>query len=101
MIAKSPADLLTSLHQFLGVRSGPRYFNRHLEERINPAGSGEGGVPEAAREMLTRLLDREIAEYFDLLNLLRPDLSAAVRNRHGIGPVATPSRPVLGSDQTG
>lgn len=90
MIASAPDRLLTGLHRFLGVRQGARYFNRHLEERINPAGSAEGGVPDAARERLETLLADEIAAYRDLLGLFDPGQSRAITERLGFGPVATP-----------
>ena len=92
MIAQSPDRLLTGLHQFLGVRSGPRYFNRHLEERINPAGSGEGGVPPAAREILTGLLATEMAQYQELKGLFlnRDRDSVGAQEFDGFGPVVTP-----------
>lgn len=92
MIATSPETLLTGLHRFLGVRSGPRYFNRHLAERINPAGSGEGGIPAAARDCLAGLLREETAEYRELRGLFSADSLAreALSRRFGFGSLVTP-----------
>jgi hypothetical protein len=90
MIASRPDELLTGLHRFLGVRSGPRYFNRHLTERINPA--GDGGIPESALASLTAALAEEIAQYAGLRPLFSPDrsISDAVGQTFGFGPVAIP-----------
>lgn len=101
MIASRPDELLTGLHRFLGVRSGPRYFNRHLAERINPA--GENDIPEAALTSLTQVLAEEIDQYAGLRPLFSADLaeSDAVREQFGFSAVATPTRPCLVSDATG
>lgn len=97
MISDSPRALLQGLHRFLGVRTGEKYFNQHLEERINPAASegGGGGVPETARPRLEALLAHEIAEYRALLGLFAEDKEAAdaVPARHRFAPVATPANP--------
>ena len=94
MIGGSPRELLSGVQRFLGVRSGPRYFNRHLEERINPAGSEGGGVPAAAREKLEELLAEEIAEYAELRRLFSGGRDAkAVADRLGFSLVSTPSDP--------
>lgn len=99
MIGGSPRELLTGLQQFLDVRSGPKYFNRHLEERINPAGSEGGGVPTAAREKLEELLAEEIAEYAELRRLFSAEREDAksVADRLGFSMVSTPSDPVATS----
>ncbi len=96
MIGDSPRELLEGLHRFLGLRTGEKYFNRHLEERINPAGGDGGGVPGAARTKLEELLPDEIAEYEELRLLFseEADESEKVATRLGFAPVATPRLPI-------
>ncbi len=95
MIGETPRALLEGLHRFLGVRTGEKYFNQHLEERINPAGGEAGGVPEAARSRLRELLAEEIAEYGALRELFHADREKATEicASHGFAPVATPGQP--------
>ena len=63
-IASKPIRLLSAIHEFLDVATGPRYFGRHLHDRINPAPSGE--IPPAARELLRDLLEQENSDYREL-----------------------------------
>ena len=104
MIAKTPEELLTGLHRFLGIRHGPRYFNRHLEERINPAASGgESRVPDFARQRLSDLLSEEIGQYEALKRLfdLPPSETGTLREKFAFRPVAVPRFPVIDSESTG
>lgn len=88
-IAAEPAALILALQQFLGIRPGPKYFNRHLGERINPAGEGnnrKGGITPHARRFLDHLLAREIEEYRDLTRALRnPDEKERMSGLAGMG----------------
>ena len=75
MIESAPRELLLALQQFLGVRSGERYFNRHLGERINPSSvdttSRPSNIPGPAREYLEELLAEELADYEELKSRLQ------------------------------
>ncbi|MCB1065323.1 MAG: sulfotransferase domain-containing protein [Verrucomicrobiae bacterium] len=95
MIEASPRELLTGLQRFLGIRSGERYFNRHLEERINPAAadvvSRPSHMPDVARDYLMDLLAEEADQYRELRRLfqlgdIRPSLP-------GIGVISFPAAP--------
>ncbi|MCB1231103.1 MAG: sulfotransferase [Verrucomicrobiae bacterium] len=100
MIGESPRELLEGLHRFFGVRRGERYFNKHLKERINPAGSEGGGVPDSAREKLEELLAEEIADYRILRELFTGDPGPTCA-KFEIGNVATPRSPEIVADSTG
>ncbi|NNE94302.1 MAG: hypothetical protein HKN23_21855 [Verrucomicrobiales bacterium] len=65
MIQCAPAALLTSLHDFLGVRSGTKYSGRHLEERFGISRSKEERepIPEGMLEFLNDYFREESRDY--------------------------------------
>lgn len=101
MIESAPRDLLLALQRFLGIRAGEKYFNRHLEERINPAASHAtsrpSNIPAEAREYLEDLLADELLEYRQLRESLRagtsPSNGVPDPERYGIGVVSSVADP--------
>ena len=65
-IASEPERLLSAIHDFLDVATGPRYFGRHLRDRINAAPSGE--IPPPAKQLLGDLLEEENRDYRELVD---------------------------------
>ncbi|MEM7603436.1 MAG: sulfotransferase [Verrucomicrobiota bacterium] len=70
VLSERPEALLTSIHEFLGVRTGPRYFGRHLREQINPTASSSA-LPGDVIRFLEDLLSDEIVEFQMLTAKLR------------------------------
>ena len=65
-IAAAPAALLTQIHQFLEVRAGPRYFGKHLRERINP--TADGDVSDEVRQLAREILRENVADYRQVID---------------------------------
>ncbi len=63
-IANEPDKILSAIHRFLGVPTGPRYLGDHLLEKINPA--TEARIPQEADAYLRELLSDEVADYEEL-----------------------------------
>ena len=85
-IATAPEHLLLEIQRFLGIRTGRKYFTRHLRERINASGNEkyrrQAPVPPSFEAHLTELLAEELAQYQRIRETL--DLSKhhrAVRDR--------------------
>lgn len=91
MIESAPRDLLLALQRFLGVRSGKRYFNRHLEERINPSvtdtTSRPSHISKAARDYLEDLLADEM-EAYETLKARLQECPETGDERKGIGTIS-------------
>ena len=76
-IASEPQRLLSAIHDFLGVATGPRFFGRHLHDRINPAPSGE--IPPAAKQLFRDLLEQESLDYRELMKEIRASGETSLR----------------------
>jgi hypothetical protein len=68
-IASQPDRLLSTIHDFLGVATGTRYFGRHLHDRINPAPSAE--IPPAVAGLLHDLMEEESRDYRELVKEIK------------------------------
>ncbi|MFZ0710907.1 MAG: sulfotransferase [Terrimicrobiaceae bacterium] len=76
-IASTPQRLLSAIHDFLGVATGPRYFGRHLHSRINPAPSGE--IPATVKGLFCELLEKESLDYRGLMDEIRASGDVSLR----------------------
>jgi hypothetical protein len=76
-IASTPQRLLSAIHDFIGVATGPRYFGRHLHARINPAPSGE--IPPTVRGLFCELLEKEALDYRELMEEIRASGDVSLR----------------------
>jgi hypothetical protein len=63
-IANDPELILSAIHRFLGVPTGPKYIGDHVREKINPA--TEARIPREADAYLQELLADEVADYAEL-----------------------------------
>ncbi len=63
-IAGEPERILSAIHRFLGVPTGPRYLGDHIREKINPA--QEARIPPKADAYLRELLAEDVADYTEL-----------------------------------
>jgi len=95
-IATAPEHLLLQIQGFLGIRTGQKYFNRHLRERINASETGsarrQSAVPPLFEAHLTSLLAEEVKQYRRIRKTLDPSQHhRAVRNRF-LRPTAEKSR---------
>ena len=63
-IANEPERILSAIHSFLGVPTGPRYLGDHVREKINPAAAAP--IPPEADRYLRELLADEVDDYTEL-----------------------------------